>query len=124
MSCNHRESCGDCNIAISKLETQVEELTKMDTPSSQLPRPDRFLSLYAYGPVGGEYTWQTGQLHESEEEAIGYCLSMTAVEQIRIVRVCGLEKYDVPDTLKKMARCTGEVLTYDTESEDGQDSSD
>lgn len=103
----------------------TEETKKSVTPVT-LPRPDMFLCLYAYEPSAGSWLWQTGQLVESEEEAIAYGLTMGNAHAIRIVRIPGLEKFYTPDTLKMLHRSAGEVVAYTDDpkvvEEDEQDS--
>jgi hypothetical protein len=76
-----------------------------------------FLGVYAYSATAGELLWQTSQLFSSEEEAIGYCLTMSGVEHIRIIKVPKMQTHVLPDTLKTLNTQEGEVIDYATQQD-------
>lgn len=119
-SCNHQECCPDCNKRVKALEKVVLDRA-LKPEKVPIPIPPRYVVAYTYsGTMGAEILWQVdSSLYSSEEEAIAYTLTLSNVERIRIILVEGLEKYAMPDTLKKIERWTAEIVEFEDADEEG-----
>jgi len=77
-----------------------------------------YLGMYTTGIlVCGQHSWVNTVLCNTEEEAIGQCLAVVNVEHIRVIRIPGMMKYGVPDSLKSIQTIEAEQINY-AESED------
>lgn len=81
----------------------------------KLPTTTLWLGLYTSGVLTmGKYDWMVMGPYETEEAAIGACLSMINVEHIRIVSIPDMMLHGVPDSLQTINNRTGEVVEYGT----------